>query len=360
MKSSNFEGGERPGHREMRISDRQKIILKSVIDAYIQTAEPVGSKALAEKMQLSSATIRNELADLEEMGFLIQPHTSAGRIPTQAGYRFYVDSLMRSYLLSYEETQSIQQVFSHQIRRMEQIIEEAGKLISQLTPYTAVAMTPVASNVSVSRFDLLLLDAMQFVLIALTSLGTVGNVLMRSPVELDEYSMNKLAKLLNERFTNLSIGDISLTTISAFKKELGELAPLADPILDFLMSLCQEAQSCDVFFEGQNNIFNFPEYHDVGRAKDFFDLLSNKDKIVRLMLEPGEDGIRVMIGEENQDERMKDMSVVVSSYRLNDHVRGSIGILGPTRMDYSRAVSHVEYFTVVLNKILSKLYGNEE
>lgn len=344
----------------MELTERKKIILQSVIDAYISTAEPVGSKVLAEKINLSSATIRNELADLESMGLLIQPHTSAGRIPTQAGYRYYVDSLMRAYLLPYEEMQSINNLFRQQLRRMEHIVEDAGKLISRLTPYTAVALTPVATMESVRRFEILGIDERQFVLVAVMTLGDVKNMLCRVQKDVQPAELKRLSTLLNARFTDVNIGGVNLMELTNFKKEMGELSELAEPIMQFLMALCQEAQSCEVYLEGQNNIFNFPEYQDVGKAKEFFDFISDKAKIAHLV-RGSSGGVRIIIGNEIEGEGgMDNLSLVVSDYQLGDQIKGSLGILGPSRMNYSRAVSHIEYFTDTLNKILSRLYGFED
>ena len=283
----------------MELSDRKKKILRAIVDLYIRTAEPVASKTIAQMpdMDFSSATIRNEMAELTALGYLEQPHTSAGRIPSPAGYRLYVDELMQDYRLSTDETKSINQAMELKMQEVDKVVSQVGKLVSQMTNLPAYAMAARAAGLTVKRFDLILADSGSFILVVMLSDSSVKNKLIRLPVELTEADLKLLGAVLNASVTELTAEQLSPELLSRVTRSAGNAASLVPVIMDFVTSLLHQEHS-EVYMTGQAKLLGQPEYHDIDKAQKMLSAL-DEDAVSRRTFpgqpdaDPGRPGKRV-------------------------------------------------------------------
>lgn len=339
----------------MTISDRKKKILAAVVDEYIRTAEPVGSKAIAQNAGLgcSSATIRNELAELVAMGYLEQPHTSAGRVPTPMGYRMYVNELMEKQKLSIEETQELNRRYEQKLRRLDSTMDEVSKLVSQMTDYPALALT-TQSAVTIKRFDLIYVDANTFIIVVMLSNNSVKNKLVHLPVSVDQQMVMKLSSLFNSGFTGIGESEITPVLISSTERAAGDTMGLTAVIAAFTIEVLTEAGAPAAVISGENRLLSQPEYRDPDKAHRLMSYLSGGGYILPPSegMAPGSE-VRVLIGPENVAEELKDSSVVIASYDAGDNTRGLIGVVGPTRMDYSTVAAKLSVLADVLSKRLN-------
>ncbi len=339
----------------MGISERKKKILAAVVDEYIRTAEPVGSKHLAENAGLgcSSATIRNELAELVALGYLDQPHTSAGRVPTPMGYRMYVNELMEKQKLSLEETEDLNRRLNLKLQELDDTIGSISRLASQLTDYPALALT-AAAPVTVKRVDLIYVDANTFIIVLMLSGNTVKSKLVHLPVSVDQAMVQKLCSLFNSGFTGISEDQISPLLIHSTERAADDSMGLTSVIAAFLIETLSEACTPETFISGENRLLNQPEFRDPDKAHRLMTYLSGGGYI----LPPAEgefsddSEIRVLIGPENVAEELKDSSVVIATYDAGDNTKGLIGIVGPTRMDYSTVAAKLRFLAAGLSRRL--------
>ena len=329
----------------MSISERKKKILGALVDEYIKTAEPVGSKAIASISGLgcSSATIRNELAELTALGYLEQPHTSAGRIPTPAGYRRYVNELMEKQKLSLEEAEDINRRLNEKLTQLDEQMRDVGKLASQLTDYPALALAAYAPA-TIKRFDLIYIDANTFIIVVMLSNNTVKNKLVNLPVSVDQQMIQKLATLFNANFTGISSDKITPLLISSTERAAGDTMGLAAVIASFTMETLESQQGVEAYITGENRLLS-----------KLMNYLSDGGHIIA----DAENGlfddnseVRVLIGPENIAEELKDSSVVIASYDMGDNTKGLIGVVGPTRMDYSAVAAKLSFLAAGLSKRL--------
>lgn len=339
----------------MELSERKKKILRAIVDQYVRTAEPVGSKAIAAMpdMDFSSATIRNEMAELTAMGFLEQPHTSAGRVPSPAGYRLYVDELMQDYRLSVDETKSINQAMQMKMQEFDKAISQIGKLVSQMTNLPAYAMASAPRAVTVKRFDLILADANSFILVVMLSSNQVRNKLIQLPLEISEADLKVLSAVLNASLTELDADHITPDVLSRVTRSAGSAASLVPVVLDFTMQLLREQHS-EVYMTGQAKLLNQPEYRDVDKAQE---VLSTLDEEIISNLPATLDAsgrTQILVGPENVAHELRDSSVVVTKFDIGDGMQGMIGVVGPTRMDYAQITARLSYFAENLGKMFSK------
>ncbi len=339
----------------MELSERKKKILRAIVDQYVRTAEPVGSKAIAAMpdMDFSSATIRNEMAELTAMGLLEQPHTSAGRVPSPAGYRLYVDELMQDYRLSVDETKSINQAMQMKMQEFDKAISQIGKLVSQMTNLPAYAMASAPRAVTVKRFDLILADANSFILVVMLSSNQVRNKLIQLPLEISEADLKVLSAVLNASLTELDADHITPDVLSRVTRSAGSAASLVPVVLDFTMQLLREQHS-EVYMTGQAKLLNQPEYRDVDKAQE---VLSTLDEEIISNLPATLDAsgrTQILVGPENVAHELRDSSVVVTKFDIGDGMQGMIGVVGPTRMDYAQITARLSYFAENLGKMFSK------
>lgn len=338
----------------MAISERKKKILAAVVDEYIRTAEPVGSKTIAEHAGLgcSSATIRNELAELVNMGYLEQPHTSAGRVPTPMGYRIYVNELMDRQRLSLEETEELNARLSQKLLELDDTINDVSRLASQLTDYPALALTTRAA-VTIKRFDLIYVDANTFIIVALLSDNSVKNKLVHLPISVDQTMVQRLSSLFNSGFTGIGEEQITPLLINSTERAADDTMGLTSVIAAFAIEVLTQAVLPSASVTGENRLLNQPEFRDPDKAHRLMNYLSNGGYILPTSENPvGTDEIRVLIGPENVAEELKDSSVVIASYDAGDNMRGLIGIVGPTRMDYSAVAAKLRFLAEGLSRRL--------
>ncbi len=339
----------------MEISERKKEILKAVINDYIETAEPVGSKAIAQKsdLGLSSATIRNEMAELEAMGYLEQPHTSAGRIPSPLGYRIYVNELMQKHKLSVEETEVINQNLTQKMNQLDKIISDVGRLTSRLTSYPAYALATAAAHITISRFDLIYVDANTFIVVAMLSNNSVENKLIHLPIQVEQSTLTKLATVFNANFTNITDDKITTQLIQATERVTGDTSGLVAVIAGFAIEVLSDTKASSAYVAGTSHLLEHPEFKDVSKAQRVLGYLSEENDILKLPIPEEDDELKITIGPENLAEELKDSSVVVARYNAGGNMQGLIGIVGPTRMDYSKVAARLSYIAQGLSRLFA-------
>ena len=332
----------------MKISQRKKKILAAVVEQYIETAEPVGSKALARNAGLgcSSATIRNELAELSAMGYLSQPHTSAGRVPTVQGYRLYVNELMERQRLSQEETE--------RLMVLDNLVADIGRFASQITDLPALAIS-APKAVTVTRFDFIYVDANTFIMVALLSDSSVKNKLVRLPLSVEKQKIDKLSVLMNANFTNIREEQITQNLISATERALDDVMGLTAVAASFAIEALTQASQPGSFVGGQNRLLHHPEYQDPTKAHALMTYL-NQAPMEFPDLMDSQTGVKVIVGPENVSEALKDSSVVLASYDAGGGVRGIVGVVGPTRMDYATVAGKIQ---LIAQHISAALGGSQ-
>ena len=342
----------------MELTERKKKVLRSIVDLYIRTAEPVGSKAIAElpDMKYSSATIRNEMADLTSMGYLEQPHTSAGRIPSPAGYRLYVDELMADYRLSIDETKSINTAIEEKMQRVDKLVERVAKLVSQATDLPAISMAARQGDARVSRFELIFAGAGSFILVVMLSNEEVVNKLIKLPLNVTENDLKLLSALLNATMTEISLEEFTPGLLERVMRSAGAAASLVPVIVEFTTDTLRRSGSANMAVAGHMRLLQHPEYRNIDKAQKVIsgldeDTLSNLPAVMQ-----GANGTRVLVGPENVAEELKDTSVVMTKFDIGDGMQGMIGVVGPTRMDYAKVTARLSYFA----ESLSKMFGKAE
>ena len=340
----------------MKISQRKKQILAAVVEQYIETAEPVGSKALARNAGLgcSSATIRNELAELSAMGYLSQPHTSAGRVPTVQGYRLYVNELMERQRLSHEETERLNAELTQRLMVLDDLVADIGRFASQITDLPALAIS-APKAVTVTRFDFIYVDANTFIMVALLSDNSVKNKLVRLPLSVEKQKIDKLSTLMNANFTGLREEQITQNLISATERALDDVMGLTAVAASFAIEALTQAGQPGSFVGGQNRLLHHPEYQDPNKAHALMSYL-NQAPMEFPELMDGQTGVKVIVGPENVSEALKDSSVVLASYDAGGGVRGIVGVVGPTRMDYATVAGKMQ---LIAQHISAALGGSQ-
>ena len=340
----------------MELTERKKKVLRSIVDLYIRTAEPVGSKAIAElpDMNYSSATIRNEMADLTTMGYLEQPHTSAGRVPSAAGYRLYVDELMSDYRLTMDETRSINDAIEEKMQRVDKMVEKVAKLVSQATDLPAISMASRRSSVTVKRFELILAGQGSFILVLMLSTDEVVNKLIKVPVSMEEGDLKLLSAVLNATMTDLSPEEFTTALLERVMNSAGSAAPLVPVILDFTTETLRRSGTTNLAVAGQARLLQQPEYRNIDKAQRMLtsldeDTLSNLPAVMQ-----SANGTQVLVGPEHVAQELKDTSVVMTKFDIGDGLQGMIGVVGPTRMDYAKVTARLSYFAESLSKMFSK------
>ena len=341
------------GVMRLSIDDRKIKILQAIINDYIVTGEPVGSRTIAKKYDLGigSATIRNEMADLEEMGYLEQPHTSAGRIPSSKGYRLYVDQLMQREQLTREEELRIKEyIINSAMYEVDKVLKEACVLLSELTNLTCIVETPSMKRSRIVSIQLIGIDKSNIVAVIVTDSGVIKNHRIRVSHMPMENELNRINEVLNIKLKNLTIDAINLQIINEIKEELKGFDDLFNAILPALYKSLNESTKSDLLVEGTTNLFNYAEYNDIEKVKDMLQLISNKDCVIEL-LEPSGD-ITIKIGDENYIPEAKDCSVITAEYCLGGRPNGNIGLIVPQRINYSKVISIMAQVIKELNKSL--------
>ena len=340
----------------MELSERKKKVLRSIVDLYIRTAEPVGSKAIAAlpDMKYSSATIRNEMAELTNLGYLEQPHTSAGRIPSPAGYRLYVDELMADYRLSIDETKSISSAIEEKMQRVDKMVEKVAKLVSQATDLPAISMASRQGNATVKRFELIQAGAGSFILVVMLSNDEVFNKLIKLPLNVEEADLKLLSALLNATMADLMVEEFTAGLLDRVMRSAGAAASLVPVIVEFTTDTLRRQGSANMAVAGQMRLLSHPEYRNIDRAQKVISGLDEESLSNLPAVMQGANGTKVLVGPENVAEELKDTSVVMTKFDIGDGMQGMIGVVGPTRMDYAKVTARLSYFAESLSKMFAK------
>jgi len=340
----------------MELSERKKQILKAIIGEYVLTAEPVGSKTLAAMpgVSYSSATIRNEMSELEEMGYLENPHASAGRIPSPMGYRLYVDELMGSASVpTARDDDALSHMTKLKVKELDRLIQEAGRLISTLTDYTAVAVTPSRSRTVIRRFELISIDELNFVIVIVTTTGEVKNKLTRTAAPVSKEESELLSYVLNQTLTGIPVEEITAERFDIVRRAAG-LSALLAPVAEYIAELIEELGHQKVYLEGASKLLRFPEYSDTAKASALLDYMSDSGRL--LPMAPPKNGIQFFIGPENGENPLSDASMIYAKYDIGELGQGMIGIVGPTRMDYAALSARLSHFAEGLNRLITSTF----
>jgi len=340
----------------MELTERKKKVLRSVVDLYIRTAEPVGSKAITElpDMKYSSATIRNEMADLTAMGYLEQPHTSAGRIPSAAGYRLYVDELMADYRLSMDETKSINSAIEEKMQKVDKMVEKVAKLVSQATDLPAISMASRQTGATVKRFELIEAGQGSVILVVMLTNEEVVNKLIKLPVLAGESELKILSAVLNATMTGIGPEEFTPELLERVMNSAGAAAGLVPVVMEFTAETLRKQGSTNMAVAGHMRLLGQPEYRDVDKAQRVLTTL-DEDALANLpAVMQNQNGTKVLVGPENVAQELKDTSVVVTKFDIGDGMQGMIGVVGPTRMDYAKVTARLSYFAESLSKMFAK------
>ena len=339
----------------MELTDRKKRILKVVVEDYIRTAEPVGSKAIAAEMEgkVSSATIRNELADLVDLGYLEQPHTSAGRIPSPKGYRLYVNELMEQQKLSIAETEKINQSLQMKMEELDRVISQAGRAVSSFVNYPAYVAAAGKKRMTARRFDLLPVDERSCIVVMMMSDSRVKSQLLRLQLKVDLEQLPALVGVLNSHFTGISTEEMNQRLMDIAEQVPPQLFLLLSQTVGYAVDALDEAGQREIITAGANQLLKLPEFRDADKAHELMSFLSDSKENLPM---PEDGPMKILIGPENVSEALKDTSVVVASYDIGDDMRGLIGVVGPTRMDYATVAARLSGFA----EGLTRLFGKQE
>jgi heat-inducible transcriptional repressor len=347
----------------MRLDYRKRRILQAIIDEYIDTAEPVGSRSIAKKHELglSSATIRNEMADLEEMGFLEQPHTSAGRAPTDKGYRLYVDRLMETRDLTFDEISAVTSELDIKLNELDAVIRNASAIISRLTKYTAVTLTKRREDNEITAVETVAIDQNKVCVITVSKSGAVKSGVVSMPYGYSEKDLAAFSQICKKHLCGRSPELINAVTADIIRAEaiarnIDNAA--AGVMLDAAFDCVGQMKRTEVYLDGATNIMNYPEFRNIERAREFLEVLEERKNIGRLLSELAKDErIKMLIGNENPIDEIKECSIIGTTYNAGNTVIGTIGIIGPKRMEYSKVVSIIEYINSVIAKEIKRLSG---
>lgn len=348
----------------MELDSRKTIILNAIIRTYLKTGEPVGSRTISKftDLNLSSATIRNEMSDLEEMGYIIQPHTSAGRIPTDKAYRLYVDRLVSEKT---EQVTAMNSLMIARSNRMEEMLKQVVRMLAANTNYTAMLSAPSYKRNKVKFIQLSRVAPCQLLTVVVVDGNIIKNHLIDLADDITEEQVLRLNLLLNTRFNGLSLADINLGLISNVKEEAGIHSEIVSEVLDTIAEVirAETDENMQIYTSGANNIFRYPELADSESASRLISTLEEKDMLADFMKSQDHDdenGIQVYIGDESPVESMKDCSVVTATYDLGDGMQGTIGIIGPKRMDYEHVVHSLQRVKATLNDVFGRRDAADE
>ena len=339
----------------MELTERKRQILKVVVEDYIRSAEPVGSKTIAARMggSVSSATIRNELADLVDLGYLEQHHTSAGRVPSPKGYRLYVNELMEQQKLSIAETEKINQSLHIKMEELDRVISQAGRAISSFVNYPAYVAAAGKKQMTARRFDLLPVDERSCIVVMMMSDSRVKSQLLKLQLKVDLEQLPTLVGVLNSHFTGISTEEMNQRLMDVAEQVPPQLFLLLSQTVGYAVDALEEASHREIVTAGANQLLKLPEFRDADKAHELMSFLADSKENLPM---PEEGPMKILIGPENVSEALKDTSVVVASYDIGDDMRGLIGVVGPTRMDYATVAARLSGFA----EGLTRLFGKQE
>ncbi|OOB79228.1 MAG: heat-inducible transcription repressor HrcA [Epulopiscium sp. Nele67-Bin001] len=335
------------------MNDRKIRILEAIIQDYIQTGSPVGSRTLSKKydLQLSSATIRNEMSDLEELGLITQPHTSAGRIPSDKGYRLYVDTLMDRSDLAPDLDLIIVKMLQDKINNIDLLLEETARLVAMMTNYATIASTQTLTEITIKRVQLIYVDLKSVACVIVTEANVIKHHIIFPPTEVDVNLCLMLSEVLNEHLAGMTLKELQKTDV---RQLVPDHETLVLQIVCAIISILQEEDSSQVFTRGTTNILDFYDFNDLQKARELLELLEQKPYLTKLLSKTSGNSVNISIGEENALEPMKECSLVTTTYKLGDCTLGTIGIIGPKRMNYAQVVTLLEHISYHITNMLSE------
>ena len=347
----------------MEMDERKVKILKAVIQNYLETGEPVGSRTISKytDLNLSSATIRNEMADLEEMGYILQPHTSAGRIPSDAGYRFYVDNMMKEREEALDkremELNKKEDLLIEKVDRVEDLLQTVAKTLAHNTNYATMVAAPKKKGMTIKFIQISQIEKGKILAVVVLEGNVIKNSIIESAYELNTEDCLKINIMLNSSVAGLALEEINLTVISTLTAKAGEYGILIRDILDAIAAVASSKDDLQIYTSGATNIFKYPELSDNSKASELIYTLEEKQLLAELVNDSQSNdgsGIKVYIGKETPIDSMKDCSVVTATYELEDGAKGTIGIIGPKRMDYEKVVSTINNIKTQLDDAFKK------
>ncbi|NLK85923.1 MAG: heat-inducible transcription repressor HrcA [Clostridiaceae bacterium] len=346
----------------MIMDERKKRILQAIIDDYIDTAEPIGSRTIARKHELglSSATIRNEMADLEEMGYLAQPHTSAGRVPSDKGYRLYVDKLMPAHDLKIEDIEKLRSEMEFRINELSQLLRQASAVLSRFTQYTSMAVSPQLRASTIKAIQVVPIETGKALVIVVNNADIVRNGLVKISEYIKPQALITISNILNNRLSGLALHQVNLHIIKELERETGVPGEILMPILDGAADCIEQIDNQELYVEGTSNILNYPEFKDVAKARELMSMIDEKSTICKALADNArKDGLTIKIGTENDLTWIKDCSLITVNYNIADKLSGTIGIIGPTRMEYPKVISSLRYISKIVSDEINRLTGQD-
>ena len=338
----------------MRLDDRKFMILQAIIDDYIMTAMPVGSRTISRKsgVGFSPATIRNEMSDLEELGYLDQPHTSAGRVPSYKAYRLYVDQLLKVAQLSQDERSQINEHLNTRSKQVEEVLRRAARVISDTTQYTSVIVAPQLNMLRIKHVQIVPVSGDIALLIIVTNAGIVKDAVIHIPEGLSADHLYSISRMLTEQLADKPL-DAVRQQFAQMIRDMGTNRRMLAEAMQVIEEKLAADDSSDIVVEGGSNLLSYPEYSDVEKARNFLAVLESKDKLKRLLRMGGGMEMTIRIGPENGVPELNDLSILTATYHVGDQSTGTIGIIGPTRMNYNRAISVLDFMGRAISEVLS-------
>ena len=340
----------------MELSDRKLAILKAVIDDYIMTGLPIGSRTISKKhgIELSSATIRNEMADLEELGFLVQPHTSAGRIPSHKAYRYYVDRLMKVVKLNPVEAENIKRYFQDRMSEVNEVLEKAAQALSDTTHHISMVLKPQLKQSIIKRIQFVKITERKAILLVVTDAGLVTDTVIVVPEGMSSDYMEMISRLLTEKLSQKTLEDAESDLRRSLEENLRLNKEFVDDLVTAIENSVEPQGEKGIVLGGTQNIIEYPDFMSIEKAKSFISVLQTKEMLYDMMKKATRLEFSVTIGQENEVKELQDLSVVTATYKVGGKSLGSFGVIGPTRMDYSRVISILGFVSQSLNSILSE------
>lgn len=351
----------------MSLDKRKVKILKAIIASYIDNAEAVGSRTISKKFELgvSPATIRNEMSDLEEMGFLIQPHTSSGRIPTDKAYRYYVDELWNKALGAQDKNmRQIIRIVDEEANELDSILRNSVRILSQFTKYTSFIVAPQLKRAVIKRIQLVPVDEKKVLLIIVMQNNIVKQVMLKlnRPIPFDQ--IDRISATLSKKLSGYMLEDINAQLKESLIQELYHMRENAGDslfeLVNFLSTNLGKFEDLNVYSDGITNILNLPEYNDLDKAREFISFVEDKDSVAKLFQTENENDMTVSIGHENSYKELSDCSLITATYKFNGKIIGKIGVIGPTRMDYQKVISAVKSMSEAMNEIIDQNFAEQD
>ncbi|MDD2190527.1 MAG: heat-inducible transcriptional repressor HrcA [Eubacteriales bacterium] len=346
----------------MDLSERKLKILQAIVADFISSAEPIGSRTLSKKydMGISPATIRNEMSDLEDMGYLTHPHTSAGRVPSDKAYRLYVNNLMQKYEIPEEDKQIISEKLTTNVMELERTIKHAASLLSDLTNLASFAITPNQESNKLKHINFLPVDKYSVVLMIVTESGRVINTTIKLKTAYTEENLNLLSRVMTYNYKGKTLSDIlTLDIIKTFESDIEAMSRLVETIKPNFISTLENMLDVELYMDGLANIFSIPEYNDIEKAKVFLDIINQRKQFTDVLINR-ENGVIITIGNENKEDLMRDCSLITATYHVNGKLVGKLGVIGPTRMRYDEVTSIIEYMTDNISETFKVTGGDKD